>query len=185
MVSNKFVNYTISTEVGTPNKEYVWLYLDIPYQRNLFGISTYLPTIFLNMLSQSTNYFGDTNEVFDAVIAANLTIMMVLTSLHISVYNSLPSSDYLKNIDVWLIFNLEFTFVTTLPQVYIHNQKAQIEEGLSKVSPINEDKDEKGWKLSSSRKLRAAQFFGKFVNPVIGLLFVFAYWAHGLLFLRV
>ena len=137
------------------------------------------------MLSQSTNYFGDTNEVFDAVIAANLTIMMVLTSLHISVYNSLPSSDYLKNIDVWLIFNLEFTFVTTLLQVYIHNQKAQIEEGLSKVSPINEDKDVKGWKLSSSRKLRAAQVFGKFVNPVIGLLFVFAYWAHGLLFLRV
>ena len=191
---NKFVNYTGTEKVGsfsigniTLNKEYVWLNLEIPYQRNLFGIvmSTYLPTIFLNMLSQSTNYFGDTNEVFDAVIAANLTIMMVLTSLHISVYNSLPSSDYLKNIDVWLIFNLEFTFVTTLLQVYIHNQKAQIEEGLSKVSPINEDKDVKGWKLSSSRKLRAAQVFGKFVNPVIGLLFVFAYWAHGLLFLRV
>ena len=50
MMSYKFVNYTISTEVGTPNKEYVWLNLDIPYQRNLFGISTYLPTIFLNML---------------------------------------------------------------------------------------------------------------------------------------
>ena len=33
------------------------------------------PTIFLNMLSQSTNYFGDTNEIFDAVIGANLTIM--------------------------------------------------------------------------------------------------------------
>ena len=109
---------------------------------------------------------------------------MVLTSLHISAYNSLPT-DYLKNIDVWLIFNLEFTFVTTLLQGYIHNQKVQIEEGLSKVSSINEDKDAKGWKLSSSRKLRAAQFFGKFVNPVIGLLFVFAYWAHGLLFLRV
>ena len=83
------------------------------------------------MLSQSTDYFGDTDDVFYAVIGANLTIMMVLTSLHISAYNSLPT-DYLKNIDVWLIFNLVFTFVTTLLQVYIHNQKAQIEKACPK-----------------------------------------------------
>ena len=148
-------------------------------------MSTYLPTIFLNMLSQSTNYFGDTIEVFDAAIAANLTIMMVLTSLHISVYNSLPSSDYLKYIDVWLIFNLLFTFVTALLQVYIHNRKTQIEEAKSKVSPINGEKKAKAWRLSSEKKVRAAQFFGKFVNPAIGLLFIVLYWAYGLLFLRV
>ena len=72
-----------------------------------------------------------------------------------------------------------------LLQVYIHNQKAQIEEGLSKVRPINGDKDAKGWRLSSERKLRVAQFVGKFVNPAIGLLFIVLYWGYGLLFLRV
>ena len=135
-----------------------------------------------NKSKQICWYIRVSNEIFDAVIGANLTIMMVLTSLHISAYNSLPT-DYLKNINVWLIFNLVFTFVTTLLQVYIHNQKAQIEKGLSKVSPINEDA--KGWNLSSETKMRAAQLVGKFVNPVIGLLFVIAYWAQGLLFLRV
>ena len=189
---NKFVSYSGAKKVGgfligniTLKKENFWLNLDIPYQRNLFGIvmSTYLPTILLNMLSQSTNYFGDTNDVFDAVIAANLTIMMVLTSLHISVYNSLPSSDFLKYIDIWMIFNLLFTFVTALLQVYIHNQSADVEEGLSKVSPIN--KRAKGRRLSPEKKVKAAKFVGKFVNPAIGILFVIIYWAYGLLFLRV
>ena len=78
-------------------------------------------------------------------------IMMVLTSLHISAYNSLPT-DYLKNINVWLIFNLVFTF---------------------------------GWNLSTETKMSAAQLVGMFVNPEIDLLFVIAYWAQGLLFLRV
>ena len=41
-----------------------------------------------------------------------------------------------------------------LLQVYIHNQKAQIEEGLSKVSPINGDKKAKGLRLSSEKKVK-------------------------------
>ena len=97
-------------------------------------------------------YIRVSNEIFDAVIGANLTIMMVLTSLHISAFNSLPSSGYLKNINVWLIFNLVFTF---------------------------------GWNLSTETKMSAAQLVGMFVNPEIDLLFVIAYWAQGLLFLRV
>ena len=41
------------------------LTLAISYQRDLMGIfmTTYLPTIFLNMLSQCTHYYGDTSRV--------------------------------------------------------------------------------------------------------------------------
>ena len=68
----------------------------------------------------------------------------------------------------------------------LYNQKGQIEEGLSRVGPIIDEKKEKGCMFrSSAKKMRAAQFVGKFVNPVIGLLFVIGYWAYGLLFLRV
>ena len=48
-----------------------------------------------------------------------------------------------------------------------------------------DEKKEKGCMFSSAKKMRAAHFVGKFVNPVIGLLFVIGYWAYGLLFLRV
>ena len=58
------------------------LTLAISYQRDLMGIfmTTYLPTIFLNMLSQCTHYYGDSADTFDPKIATNLTILMVLTA---------------------------------------------------------------------------------------------------------
>ena len=46
------------------------------------------------------------------VIQVNMTSMMVLSGLYISVSNSLPATDYVKYIQIWFIFSL----------VYIHTQ---------------------------------------------------------------
>ena len=50
----------------------------------------------------ATNFFKD--FFFEAVVTVNLTSLLVLTTLFISVSGSLPQTAYIKMVDVWLIF---------------------------------------------------------------------------------
>ena len=167
------------------------LTLTISYQRNLMGnlMTTYLPTLLLNMLSQCTHYYGNAPDAFDSIIGTNLTILMVLTALHISVYTSLPSTGAnMKNIDIWLIFNLMFTLVTTLLQIFIQNQRSKVDEDISHVKSLQTDKGQRRcyrfWRMSAEDKINCARFIGKYINAVAGIVFVIGYWMYGILFLR-
>ena len=51
---------------------------------------------------------------FEAIVTVNLTSLLVLVTLFISVSNSLPRTSYVKLIDVWLIFNLLVPFIDVL-----------------------------------------------------------------------
>lgn len=77
-------------------------------------LTTYLPTILICLVSFSTNYFKA--FFFEAIVTVNLTSLLVLTTLFISVSNSLPKTSYVKMIDIWLIFCLCVPFV----EVIIH-----------------------------------------------------------------
>ena len=93
---------------------------------------TYLPTILMNMINQATNYIeGDTK--YDMIYTINITCMMVLASIYLSVSASLPSTSDIKPIEVWLIFNLAYPFITilvnvTLQVVYITINITQTEK---------------------------------------------------------
>ena len=80
-------------------------------------LTTYLPTILICLVCFSTNYFKE--FYFEATVTVNLTAMLVLTTLFISVSTSLPQTSYLKMIDIWLIFNLLVPFSEVLLQTYI------------------------------------------------------------------
>ena len=152
-------------------------------------MTTYLPTLLLNMLSQCTHYYGNAPDAFDSIIGTNLTILMVLTALHISVYTSLPSTGAnMKNIDIWLIFNLMFTLVTTLLQIFIQNQRSKVDEDISHVKSLQTDKGQmrcyRLWRMSAEDKINCARFIGKYINAVAGIVFVIGYWMYGMLFLR-
>ena len=54
-----------------------------------------------------TNYVRSESKM-DLVITVNITCMMVLTSVYLSVSSSLPSTPTVKPVEVWLIFNLSF-----------------------------------------------------------------------------
>ena len=43
-------------------------------------------------------------NIFRAIVTVNLTSLLVLTTLFISVSSSLPQTAYVKMVDVWLIF---------------------------------------------------------------------------------
>ena len=65
-------------------------------------MGTYLPSILLMMITFATTFFKP--EYFEAALTVNLTNMLVMTTIFISVMERLPTTSYLKMIDYWLIF---------------------------------------------------------------------------------
>ena len=86
--------------------------------RRLLGtlLTVFLPTVLLNIIGHTANYFKD--FFFEAAISVNLTVMLVLTTMFISVSSKLPNTSYIKMIDVWLIFNLTVPFFEVLLHTY-------------------------------------------------------------------
>ena len=67
----------------------------------------------------STNFFKE--FFFEAVVTINLTVMLVLVTLFISVADRLPKTSYIKMMDYWLIFNLIIPFVEVLLHTYMES----------------------------------------------------------------
>ena len=74
---------------------------------------TYLPTILMNVINQATNYLGLEGKT-DLVITVNITCMMVLTSVYLSVSSTLPSTLRIKPVEIWLLVNLAFPFLVII-----------------------------------------------------------------------
>ena len=71
-------------------------------------LTTYIPTILLIIISYFSNFFKP--FFFEAIVVVNLTVMLVLVTMFISVSESLPKTSYIKMIDVWLVFVLLIPF---------------------------------------------------------------------------
>ena len=78
-------------------------------------LTTYLPTILLMIIIHSTNYYKD--FFFEAIVTVNLTGMLVLSTMFVSVSSNLPVTSDIKMIEVWLIFSLLVPFTEVLLQV--------------------------------------------------------------------
>ena len=79
---------------------------------------TYLPTILMNIINQATNYISDEDK-FSLVYTINITCMMVLASVYLSVSSSLPTTSDIKPVEVWLIFNLAYPMLVILVNVLL------------------------------------------------------------------
>ena len=82
-----------------------------------------LPTILILAIVYCTNFWKP--FFFEAVVTVNLTSLLVLTTLFISVSGSLPPTAYVKMIDVWLIFAQMVPFL----EVLLHTFLDYIREG--------------------------------------------------------
>ena len=80
------------------------MYLKITLKRRINNavLTIYLPTALILIIVYTTNFFKD--YFFEAVVTVNLTSLLVLTTLFISVSQSLPPTAYVKMVDIWLIF---------------------------------------------------------------------------------
>ena len=76
--------------------------------------TTYLPTILLIMTTYVTTFFKP--QFFEAALGANLTTMLMMTTIFMTSLSELTDTAYAKWIDVWLIFSqlVPFTEVILL-----------------------------------------------------------------------
>ena len=87
----------------------------------------YLPTVLILTIVYATNFFKD--FFFEAVVTVNLTALLVLVTLFISVSQSLPQTAYVKMVDIWLIFAQVVPFVEVLIHTWIDMMRTEGEEG--------------------------------------------------------
>ena len=80
------------------------IWIKVVLKRKLMSemMSTYLPSLLLMMITFATTFFKP--FFFEAVLSVNLTTMLVMTTIFISVMEKLPLTSYPKMIDYWLIF---------------------------------------------------------------------------------
>ena len=97
---------------------------------------TYLPTILMNVINQATNYITGgiitftyftylifrnniSDSKYDLVYTINITSMMVLASIYLSVSTSLPSTPTIKPVEIWLLFNLFYPFLVMIINIFL------------------------------------------------------------------
>ena len=78
------------------------------------AMTTFFPSMLLVAITYATTYFKP--FFFESALTVNLTVMLVITTLFISVMNKLASTSYIKWIEFWLIFAqlIPFTEVVLL-----------------------------------------------------------------------
>ena len=100
------------------NRDLILVSMDMFRNFQRIFLVNYLPTIFMNLINQATNYIQAENK-YDMIYTINVTCMMVLASVYISVSVNLPSTSKLKPIELWLIFNLAFPFLVILSNILL------------------------------------------------------------------
>ena len=71
------------------------------------------------------------------MVTVNLTAMLVLTTMFINVSNNLPTTAYIKMIDIWLIFNLLIPFLLVLLHTYMDSLRTEANDADGEERTIN------------------------------------------------
>ena len=89
------------TNKAHPNRG---IQINISLKRKIMSemMTTFLPSALLMMITFATTFFKPI--FFEAALTVNLTNMLVMTTIFISVMEKLPLTSYPKMIDFWLIF---------------------------------------------------------------------------------
>ena len=79
------------------------LWMTVHLKRKVLSemLTTFLPSLLLLMITFATTFFKP--FFFEAALTVNLTNMLVMTTIFISVMEKLPLTSYPKMIDYWLI----------------------------------------------------------------------------------
>ena len=103
--------------------------------------TTYLPTTLLIMTTYVTTFFK--SEFFEAALGANLTTMLMMTTIFMASLSELTDTAYAKWIDIWLIFSqlVPFTEVIllTLKEAYKEDKKGKGREKRNRKRKQNTD----------------------------------------------
>ena len=99
-----------------PNEE-IWMTVDLKRKIMSEMMTTFLPSLLLMMITFATTFFKP--FFFEAALTVNLTNMLVMTTIFISVMEKLPLTSYPKMIDIWLIICQLVPFSEVIPPFLI------------------------------------------------------------------
>ena len=170
-------------------------------------LTTFLPTGLLIIIIHATNFFKD--FFFEAIVSVNLTGMLVLTTIFLSVSSSLPETAYVKMVDIWLLFCILVPFCEVLlhtwmdslrndenRQVNLHGEarSAGKKRSLVQVQPRDETLVHRNEEVkvnalrelydkaqTNETHLQLGIFIGRKLIPGIITMFVIGYWIFGIL----
>ena len=77
---------------------------------------------------------------FEAKVTVNVTTLLVLTTLFISISDALPRTSYVKAVDIWLITNLMIPFFEIILQSLMniwYNDYEDKDSRVLRVAPTN------------------------------------------------
>ena len=113
-------NWTAQPDFVTSMKQGFTVRYTVLLTRNLVSILlvTYLPTVLMNIINQATNYITCPDK-YELIITVNITCMMVLASVYLSVSTSLPATATIKPVELWLLFNLAYPAMVIVINILI------------------------------------------------------------------
>ena len=153
------------------------LNIEIAFGRKILSelLTTHVPTLLIVLVSFSTDYY--THILFKAQVSVNLTCMLVLTTLFISVSGTLPKTSYIKMIDIWLIVGLSIPFIECILHTVVY--------ALHLKDPDNHERSKSAWmkkKHNEDKKEKIARkidYSTKIIIPITYGVFVLAYFLIG------
>lgn len=94
-------------------------------RRFLLQIFTvYIPTFCVLVIMHTTHYYPIKD--FEASVMVGLTGMLVMTTLLLSISNNLPSTNYIKLIDIWMLFGMSTPFFDIIIHTIVGYYQEQI-----------------------------------------------------------
>ena len=113
----------------------------IVLQRKIMNevMTTFLPSFLLMIITFATTFFKP--FFFEAALSVNLTTMLVMTTIFIGIMDRLPSTAYVKMIDIWLVFCqlvpfLEVVLLTAMEYHRVDNYDETTTQNIIKHDPV-------------------------------------------------
>ena len=151
--------YTIKrTEMTSVSSKYVVIKITLGRIFMHHIATTFAPTILLMILTLLT-LFIDYDAHFDGVVGVHLTTMLVMYTLYGNTLDSMPSTAYLKSIDIFLLYGVVlpfFTFLSVIIATIInHKERESMEEFQEGKSPLSHGETHQSVKVREmARKMK-------------------------------
>ena len=100
-------------------------------------MTTYLPSVLLMLITYATTFFKP--YFFEAALSVNLTTMLVMTTIFMTVMQMLPATAYDKMIDIFLIFGQLYPFAEVVLLTIMEYKRDGDGSGGEEVAPDSGD----------------------------------------------
>ena len=121
---------------------------------------------------------------FDVIVAVNVTLLLVLSGLFISILESMPRTSYIKMVDAWLLFCLLMPLLEVIFHAMLDKYRYELEieeEVLRDLYCLNSKVAQAPKKTVDRKKqnIKWMQKLGVIGFPLIFALFVAVYFLIG------